>query len=188
MTDGRRRWIVALAAWAAVGLACFARPDDPPIYEEYQVKAAYLYRIAQYVTWPKSATEGDKFIIGILGPDPFDRYLNDVAARKKIDDKPIVIRQFRTAADYKPCHILFVSAGESKEDPPDKRLADVLKVAKEDDPVLVVAESEGMATKGAALNFYLEERKPKFEVNPPAAKRRGLRLDAKLLQLGKPVS
>jgi len=46
----------------------------------YEVKAAFLYNFTKFITWPEEAFTGesDPFIIGILGPDPFNNYLNDI--------------------------------------------------------------------------------------------------------------
>jgi hypothetical protein len=51
--------------------------------------------------------------------------------------------------------------------------------------VLTVSEIEGFAQSGGNINFYLEDKKVRFEINPTAARREGLKVSSQLLSLGK---
>lgn len=54
-------------------------------------------------------------------------------------------------------------------------------------PVLTVSEIEGFGRRGGIINFYLEENRVRFEINPRAAEAGGLRISSELLSLGKIV-
>ncbi len=54
-------------------------------------------------------------------------------------------------------------------------------------PTLVMGESEGLARLGATGNFYIADKKVRFEVNTGSAKRSGLVIGAGLLKLAKIV-
>ena len=54
-------------------------------------------------------------------------------------------------------------------------------------PVLIVGETPGFADHGAIMNFYIEGERVRFEINVDNARRAKLRMDAKLLSLGKLV-
>jgi hypothetical protein len=152
---------------------------------EYAVKAVFLYSFGRYVEWPATAFEssGAPFVIGILGDDPFAGALDEIAAKKMIQGRRIVIRRFATLSDFKqPCHILFVSQSV----PVAEREAVIAKTKSQ--PILLVGETPKFAEQGATANFFVEDNRVRFEINAEAARQSRLRMDAKLLSLGKPVS
>jgi hypothetical protein len=163
----------------------------PPqvIDREYEIKAAYLYNFGLYVTWPQGAVpnDQDQFVIGVLGKDPFDANLDRLAAVKKVGGRKIVVHRFKSMADYKPCHILFISGADAAKGSADERLAEAVRKLK-NLPVLLVSDTEGHAGKGAIISLLIDENRVKFEVNPAVAKQAGLQISSKLLQLGKIVS
>jgi len=182
--------LLALGLCALTMSAAWAQEQPQIIDREFEIKAAYLYNFGLYVKWPKGAVPGNdpKFIIGVLGKDRASASLDKVAETKKVDDKKVVIQRFKSMEDYKPCHILFISgaaAGE-KDEKAEERLAAALKQIK-GKPVLIVTENEGLALKGAVINFFVDDNRVKFEINPEAAKGQGLEVSSKLLQLGKIV-
>jgi hypothetical protein len=68
----------------------------------------------------------------------------------------------------------------------EERLKAVIAKAKGVLPV-IITEQEGLARKGAVINFYLQEKRIRFEINPAAAKRAGVQISSKLLKIGKIV-
>ena len=100
-----------------------------------------------------------------------------IAATKKVQERPIVVRRFPSLDNYTPCHILFVP----KQTAPETRAAAIEKSLT--DPVLIVGESPGFAAAGGVINFFLAGANVKFEINREAEKQRQLALDAKLLRL-----
>jgi len=168
---------LASAVLAALAVSTLA-PAAEPAPTEYEIKAAFIYNFAKYVEWPEDTgpDSGGVFIIGVLGDDPFGVLLDQIARSKTIGDKPIVIRRFEHFEDYTPCHILFVAASEQD------RLPAVLEMLA-DSPVLLIGDTEGFAHRGVAVNFVIERSKVRFEINPEAAARAGLKISSKLLRL-----
>jgi len=157
------------------------------INQEYQLKAAFIYNFGQYVTWPNGAVPGNDstFVIGVLGRDPFGENLNRVAASKTIMKKKIVIRRFDSASQYTPCHMLFVASTGTAASA-EKSAEDRVKAALEKtngSPVLVIADSKGLAPLGASVGFFVESNKVKLEINKTAATRAGLTISSKLMAL-----
>jgi hypothetical protein len=92
------------------------------------------------------------------------------------------VRRFASVEDYRqPCHILFVSRSLTGV----QQAALIAKT--EGKPVLVVGETPGMAERGAIANFFVDGDYIRFELNVDTARRAQLRMDAKLLSLGKLV-
>ena len=115
--------------------------------EEYQLTAAFLYKLSLHVQW--SRLPGNDFAIGILGNDPFGDHLDAIAREKKINGKPIVIHRFDSMANYKPCQVLFISAepAAGRKETVDERLQEALKRLR-NDPTLLVSDTPRFAQPG----------------------------------------
>ncbi|MBN2580565.1 MAG: YfiR family protein [Pirellulales bacterium] len=160
-------------------------PSPPPVdQKEYLLKAVYLYALGCNIQWPASAFSNPNapFVIGILGPDPFGKTLQDIARKKPIQGRKIVVKRFETLQDYRgPCQMVFVSNGLSKEE----QQAVLRKLSAKG--VLLVGESPGFAEAGGSVNFFRDQDRLRFEINASAAKRAGLEMGAQLLRLAEPV-
>ncbi len=144
---------------------------------EYQVKAAYIYNFAKFVEWPAGGT-GDVDVC-IIGDDPFGHDLSTIEGKKVINRK-IVIREVASYRNAGGCDILFISSSE------EEHLMQILKYLKRL-PVLTIGESEGFAEMGVMINFYMNNRTVRFEINPKAAERAGLKISSNLLRIAKIV-
>ena len=178
---GLRAPLLLLALAVALAADRCALANDK-VEREYAVKAAFLVNFAGYVEWPEGPPKNgeEALVIGVLGTDPFGAALDMLAEKKSQKGKKILLRRFNKLSEYAPCHILFVSSSEAG------RLTSVLDKTNESN-TLVVGDSEGLAHKGAAINFLVVENKVRFEVNLGAAKRAGLKISSKLLRLAKTV-
>jgi hypothetical protein len=174
---------VVLAA-SCVLPAVGQQPEATGLPNEYTVKAVFLYSFGRYIEWPANAFHdaAEPFVIGVVGEDSFGGALDDIAAKKRIHDRQVVLRRFAAPDEYKqPCHILFVS----RSLPADQQTA--LIKSTQGTATLVVGESPGFADNGGSANFYIDGDRVRFEINVTTAQRSQLRMDAKLLNLGKPV-
>ena len=177
--------VIVLSGVALVGqLSARAASGQDVIdpHQEYNVKAVYLYSFGRYVAWPDDAkVEVGRFVIGVLGDSPITNTLKQIAQKKKVAGKPIVIRRFQSHADIHQCHILFLSKDLSAEEERDV----IRSIGKQ--PVLLVSETMGFAARGGTANFFLTDGTIRFEINVQAAKRQRLSIDAKLLSLARLV-
>jgi glutamine amidotransferase PdxT len=91
-----------------------------------------------------------------------------------------VIKKFSSSAEVFNCHILFISEDESDN---------VKKIASRTAgyPILLVSESDGMALRGACINFVIISDHLKLEINKDNIEQRNLNIASELLQLGKLV-
>ncbi len=170
-------FLVAMAAFSA--REALTSPDEKPT--EYQVKAAFLYNFAKFVDWPSgSASEkAPSFNLCVLGQDPFGPCLDDLQG-KIIRDKKVAIRRISTTKQLADCHILFISSAEKNQL---TQILESLKGLK----ILTVSDAEGFAERGVAINFYMEENKVRFEINPHAVERAGLKISSNLMKLARVV-
>ena len=144
--------------------------------DEDQVKAAFLFNFAKFVTWPAGLAEGEPIALCVLGSDSFDEALEEVIGSRPVGGRSVVVRPVSSTIEIGACQIVFVRASEHS------RAASILEHVG-DKPVLTVGESEGFAARGGIINFRVEESRVRFEVNPAAAKRAGLELSSQLLKL-----
>jgi hypothetical protein len=145
---------------------------------EYQIKAAFLFNFAKFVEWPPATFAGatSPIVIGILGENPFHNDLARMVQNKTVDGHPLEIKELRSPAEATNCHILFISASEKN------RLAKILNGLKETS-VLTVSEMDHFTESGGMINFVLEEKKIRFQINNDEATRAGLKISSKLMSL-----
>jgi hypothetical protein len=151
---------------------------------EYEVKAAFLVKFAMFVQWPAEALPPDlsePFVIGILGADPFGAKFDAAVKNARIGGRPIQIRRAQSGAELKGCQIVYISSSEAKRMP--TLLAELKAQA-----VLTVADQSGFAATGGMIGFYKEKGKVRFEINPDAVERAGLKVSSKLMQVGRRVA
>jgi hypothetical protein len=154
------------------------RPDAQA--SEADLKAAWMYNFAQHVEWPAAAFKDDRapLVVAILGSHPLEESLAKVVRGKTAQGRPIEIRRAAQPADLKGAHVVFLPDGE-------KERFDGALGAVRGTPALLVAETEGLAHRGAALNFYMDESKVRFEANVDNAARAGLSIGSKLLKFAR---
>ena len=150
---------------------------------EYSVKGLFLYNFTKFVTWPEKSFSraGAPLIIGVLGDDPFGETLNKTVDGKIVNGRPIQVRHFdgfdpRQAASIRKCHILFICSSENDD-------IGVILDAIKGSSVLTVSEYEGFPAKGGVILFFRKENRLALKINPEAAKKAGLQISSKLLQI-----
>ena len=160
-----------LAAWSAA-------VDGQPVWSatEQSIKAAYLYRFADYVEWPGHVfgEKSDPLTIGVFGADALADELGQMTAGRTVNGRRIRVRTVTGASELSGVHILFVSAASDSELP---ALADAAAMHS----VLVVTESGDGLERGGVINFRPVDQRIRFDVSLDSAARNRLRLNARLL-------
>ena len=169
---------------------------------EYQIKAAFLYNFIKFVDWPKEkmADSNEPITIGIIGSKNFVKALEPLI-HKKIKNKNISIKYFEVYEKLKKsqddddrqwdqkiealktCHVLMFCMCDSGRIENSSQIIKALKGS----PVLTVGETDGFLESGGIINFLMEDKKVRFEINVTAAKKSKLKISSKLLRLAKRV-
>ncbi|HYE32566.1 MAG TPA: YfiR family protein [Methylomirabilota bacterium] len=166
-----------LVAFAHVALVLAHAQKEGP--SEYEVKSAFLYNFAKFVTWPTNTFKDTTapLVIGVLGENPFGKQLETTVQGRIIEGRSIDIRYFDTLRRYDgSAHILFLAGPERRD------AAEMIRQLR-GRPVLTVGESEGFLEAGGAVNFHLERNRVRFDVNTQATDAAGLKLSSKLLSV-----
>lgn len=145
----------------------------------YAIHANIIYHFTKYIDWPVDKKSGE-FVIGIVGDSPLFDELKSFMVNKTVNGQRIVVRKMPASSKAFNCHILFISDEESNNV---KKIAGVTAGS----PTLLVSESEGMASKGACINFNVVHEHLKLEINKGSIEQRGLSIASELLSLGKIV-
>lgn len=145
---------------------------------EYELKAAFLFNFSRFVVWPQEEAEMD-FFICVLGRDPFGAHLEAIAGRKAMG-RNIGVRRASSIAEAKGCQVLFIS-GDSTDEV--VNLVTFFKGL----PILTVSDRQGFALGGGIIELVQAEDRLGFEINLEVARRNGLDISSKLLQLARKV-
>jgi len=163
-------------AFTALGSAPgFARVPQDTSASEYDIKAVFLYQFTRYLQWPEG-TEPEVFTIAVLGDSKITEPLLEIAKKKTVGTKSIVVRPCSKIEEIGRPRILFYAKSAVPE------IAQVLEKIRGTD-VLVVGEAEGLASRGVAINFILQEGTVKFEMNEKALNEARIRSSSQLLRL-----
>lgn len=145
----------------------------------YSVHANIIYHFTKYINWPSYNNTGD-FVIGVVGETPLTNELRKVVAGKKAAGQNIIVKKFSSSSSVFDCQVLFISDAASSS------LKKIVN-ATAGDPVLLVSENKGFASKGSCINFTIVNDKLKLEINKNNIQQRGLEIASELLQLGTQV-
>ena len=146
---------------------------------EYTIKAAYVYRIAQFVEWPENGSAATPLGVCILGKDPFGSAI-DYIEQKSARGRGFSLNRLASSESLGGCHMLFISASESE------RLESILDDL-EGRSVLTVSDAAEFARCGGMVGLVNRQGKVGLEINRGAAEAAGLQISAKLLELSRIV-
>jgi len=159
-----------------------ALPLPASAESEGQVKAAFLFNFARYVEWPPAAFEGEAAAIRlcVIGGTDFQRIIADTVSGRSVGTRQVAVEKVEGLDAAEACHLLFLDAGVVL---PPAVVADRLGAH----AVFTISDQPGFAADGGVANFILVDQKVRFEINPSAARRAGLKISSSLLRLAKLV-
>jgi hypothetical protein len=174
----------AAALWFCLLIGLFgpgtsAAADAVP--GESEVKAAFVLNFIKFVEWPASAfhSKEDPIVLAVLGKDPVGDAILGLHG-KSVSRRTLVVRKTTGHASLGEYHILYVGASAQAELPAALREA-------HQRAVLTIADFEGFAGKGGMIGFIRQDDRVGFEINEEASREAGLKINARLLYLGRSV-
>lgn len=147
---------------------------------EYDVKAAFVFNFLKFIEWPSQTfSDAKKISICIVGEIPVADPFDDLEGQDLMGKK-LAVKHLRTLASVRECHVLIIAPSEERRL---SAITDAVKGA----PTLTIGDTEGFARRGVAINFSMENKKVRFEINAEAARQAGLKISSKLLKLASTV-
>ncbi|WP_286264656.1 YfiR family protein [Thalassotalea atypica] len=142
--------------------------------------AGLLLHLTSFTHWP--VLESDDFQLCILGNDPFKSYLDSMVKRrpKNRSGQVIVIRRLDQSSlqPLSNCQLIFVAPSHYEalwqQIPPSH-------------PILLVSQSDNFISQGGMINFAMDKKKVRLEVNLPAVQAANLKISSELLKHAKVI-
>jgi hypothetical protein len=172
--------LLLVGALALLLMGAMSTAAQAQSVEEHDAKAAFVFKLVNFVQWPADASSRD-MVIGFIGADATGDALQRLASGKSVNGHGIVVRRLKHDGDLKACQVIFVGAGEAKNIP---SMLESLRGTS----VLTVGETDGFGRRGGIVNLLLNDGRIRFEVNSHAAERAHLQISSRLLSLATIVS
>jgi hypothetical protein len=158
---------------------------EPQLSREYQIKAAYLPKLARFINWPEpkrsDIANKQSITICVWGKNPFGHFLDDNQAKFQSKNRAIQLAYIPLEHIPKDCHLVFIAATNSPEE-----LTRALIISKQLD-LLSVGEDIEFIDQGGLLALVLENNGIQLHVNLSEAKKVGFEMSGNLLEVAKNV-
>lgn len=139
-------------------------------------KAAVLYNLATYASWPEERASLPDLVIGVAGPDPVLGALAPVHG-KRVQGRVIRVREIRPEDDPRACDILYVPGTFSR--------TYALLRSIDDAPVLTVGDGTAGQRIGTGVRVFFEASRLKLEIELSVVERANVRISSKVLTLAR---
>ena len=149
---------------------------------EYQWKANFLAKSANFVDWPGNSPlrDASAFRWCVYGNFSFGTSLAELTRDMAIEGKKSEVKWIRKEAELAGCQIIFISRSEAKH------YAKLLEAARPGRG-LTVGETEDFLEAGGMVTLLTEGKTPAFEVNLDAVEAARMKLSSRLLVLARKV-
>ena len=133
---------------------------------DYKIKAALVYKLTRFVTWPAKALGkgGAAFNICIVGDDPFGKLI-DALATKRIKSHPILIKRMPHYTQEN-CHVLFITVAKKRSYP-------AILAILNNKSILTISDIADFAKYGGMIQIYKNKKRFSFIINNKKAKKQG---------------
>jgi len=169
------RWNRLFILLIGVGLGTTARGEE--ISREYRIKAAYLYNLSKFITWPNEATISQEtpITLCVYGYNPFDKYLDKLRERP-VKGRTISVRHIAENQPMDDCQLLFISQHNAAGP---KMLAAPAPFP----PILTVSDDPDFLMRGGMVALITVNNNVQLDINLTRAKQAGFTFSASLLEV-----
>ncbi len=171
-----RVWISVIAILAMAGFAHAGGKLD----QEHEIKAQFIRNFIKFIDWSDLGAPGSKFVVGVYGADDYQETVEQGLANCSVLGHPIVVEQLHSDGDVKHCRV--VISGATSED----RVYRLGRLCNSSGTVLI-GDSDDFVKNGGTIGFLEISSRIRFDVNLDSAKRSGVTISSKLLQLAHEV-
>ncbi len=156
----------------------FSIPASAQVSREFQLKAVFLWRLAQFTQWPSDAFESPEspIVICVVGENPFGDALEAAVRDEVAQGRRFVVQYHRVIEQVKICHIVYLAGRAAVQ-------VKTLSAALAGKSILTVKDVEGPASPYTTIvAFVTEQNRIKLRINLKAATAARLILDPRLLR------
>lgn len=177
--SGAHRIAAALCAVALLWPSAPRAQSTSPV--ERAVKAAYLYKFAAYVDWPRSSFRNpdSPFVIGVAGNDALAEQLEATVRGRSVGGRDVAVRRIDRGDPLDGVHILFVTGNPA--------FVSAMLAGARGRAVLTVTDTGAAHAQGSMINLVEADGRLRFEVALPPAQAAQLRISARMLAAARRV-
>jgi len=161
--------------WTGASHAATAATED-------EVRAAFLFQLAQYVNWPADAGRPANAALRfcVLGQDQLTATLEPTVRKKLIQGRAVSVRRVAEHSQFSECDLAFIGFQSEKQ-------VKATLAAAHFPGVLIVGEMEHFAQMGGMVNLVIRSGRVAFEINTAAAEKEHLEFRSQLLRFARLV-
>jgi len=144
---------------------------------EYAVKAAYIYNILRFVSWPDGhlLAQTDTVNICLLKQNPFKQYLEPIKSMA-ITGRSIRLKTIQSLKSSSDCHLIFFQQEEQQETP-------LFKQFIQSSDAILLGENIEFINDGGMFGFFIQNNKVKLGANRKAISNPDIHISALLLEV-----
>lgn len=145
--------------------------------QESRVKAAFVYRFCDYVSWPETAFEApdSPIVIGVAGDTAQVNEVRAAVANKQINQRAFQVREVLAENEMQGLHIFYLTRNAKEE-------VDYYMQAEDLRPILLITDAE-KSSPLSIINFLLIDNRIRFEISQVRAEEVSLKLSSELLSI-----
>ncbi len=148
---------------------------------EAQVKAAMMVRFTDFIYWPdqdKQAQLDSELVIAVLGNTPITSILENNSFGAQHGKSFVRVERITRISDIVAPHILFISKQFQNDLNPFLAYARTHRL-------LTISEFDDLYDRKIMLNFYTEDNKVHFEINPDIVKQNKFKISSRLMRIAR---
>lgn len=169
--------ITAIVILMLVFACCFAKQSPAARFDEDQVKSAFIYNLANFITWPETSYKHAEapFVITICKEKQLKPILEKITRQEFIGSHPIKIRYVKSIRHIDSPHILYIPESETRTISAENRIISP--------GTLTVSNAADFTQKTGAVSLIIKNQKISLVLNRSAIQKAGLKASSKLLQV-----
>lgn len=179
----RRAVLAALMVLALTRATPALAQSDVDRALEHRVKAAFLFRFTEFVTWPDTAypRADAPFVMAVVGAgaDGVADNLRAITAGRSVAGRTIEVRRVGVSDSIPAAQVVYIAGNDAS------RAREIVQKAPRH--ALVVTEADGLLEHGAVINFVVMQERVRFDASIESAEKRGIRLSSRLLAVARAV-
>ena len=146
-----------------------------------ELKAAYLFNFARFVTWPADVMPtGAALVLCVADDGPVADALEPMIKGRTVEGHDLTVRRLKAGTIWPTCHVLYL--GRVNREAALDGLRAVTTVG-----VFTVSAAAGFAEFGGIAELFLEGGRMRIAVNVDALQRAQVQLSSRVLGLAKIV-
>lgn len=170
----RHRALFVFAALIFAQISLGTNADE--LSREYRIKAAYLYNLTKFITWPdeKGWPTEAPITLCVYGFNPFESYL-DKLSQRTAKNRQIAVRYLSDPNELASCQLVFISQYNTRSAETLKRISEL--------PVLTVGDDPDFIVHNGLISLIAVGNNVQMNIQLTHARQTGFVVSANLLEI-----